>query len=339
LRRRADPPFALVHIPKTGGSSLIKMIRRAYGERLRKPPNAIFDPLLAEEKLSRLAERAGGAPQPAVVGHIVFGMRDLLPRHTRYATVLREPVERTLSHYAHLVARRPREEGPHGLLARGTPCRPQMSLQQCLDDPRYLPDNIQTRMIVGRRSLFEPLPPDALEQAKKHLKRRFAFVGVTERLDELVALLTVELGWPSMLPLHARSSRGRLTRADLTPAQVRAIHGANRLDVELHEFAHGLFGRAVEARAAEVGLALDVSRRAGERAAGAAPVEHRVDEHRARLVEARAELVLAEAKIDLLQRKLAHAKRKVHALKEPAGEPPRQPVVAVASGDRLASAA
>ena len=37
---------------------------------------------------------------------MVFGLRDVLPADARYLTVLRDPVERTLSHYGYLVAPR-----------------------------------------------------------------------------------------------------------------------------------------------------------------------------------------------------------------------------------------
>jgi hypothetical protein len=325
LRAGCHPLLALLHIPKTGGSSLVKTIRREYGEPFRKSPNAIVDPILAEAKLRALGEAADSSRPLAVAGHMVFGMRDLLPPDTRYMTVLREPIERTLSHYAYLVAPRDPKSRPHGLLARGTPYRPEMTLEQCLEDSCYLPDNLQTRMIVSRRSPFEPLPPDALEQAKDHLAKRFAHVGVTERLDEMTALLTTAYGWASRLSLRTRVSRGRVRRTDIAPATLRAVERSNMLDAELYEFACGLFDRAVKENGAEVQLELDVLRRAAEREGGRAPTTPQPSDLRARLVDARAELVIREEKIEQLRHKLARARKKVQAALE-AGEgapPPR----------------
>jgi galactose-3-O-sulfotransferase len=347
----SHPLLALIHIPKTGGSSLVKAIRREYGEsfgksrapthgvsRPIKRANAIVDPVLAEAKLRALGEAADGSRPPVVAGHIVFGMRDLLPPDTRYLTVLREPVERALSHYAYLVEPLGPRSRPRGLLARGTPYRPEMTLEECLDDPRYLPDNLQTRMIVSRRSPFEPLPADALEQAKDHLAKRFAHVGVTDQLDELTALLTTAYGWSLALPVRTLVSQGRARRSDLAPATLRAIERSNMLDAELYEFACGLFERAVEEDASEVRLQLDILHRAAEREGGAAPATPPRGDLRARLVDARAELVIREAKIARLRHKLVRAKTKIQAELEPAeGAPPActpPPRSGIASGEQ-----
>jgi Galactose-3-O-sulfotransferase len=236
------------------------------------------------------------------VGHFVFGMRDLLPRDTRYVTVLREPVERTLSHYAYLVARR-------------DPSLPE--LEECLSDPRFFRDNVQTRMIVSWRSPFEPLPVDALEQAKEHLERRFAFVGITESLDEFIAFLTTSLGWPSRLPMRVRVSEDRANRSDIPTATVRTIERLNALDAELHEFARGLQQREVERVASEVRLELDVLRVAADRAGGAARIKPPPGDLRARLVDTRAELVLRDATIERLRHRLARAKRRARFAREP----------------------
>jgi hypothetical protein len=168
-------------------------------------------------------------------------------------------------------------------------------------------------MIVSRRSPFEPLPADALEQAKEHLQRSFAFVGVTEQLEEFIALLTVALGWPTRLPMRVRGSQSRLGRTEVAPDTLRIIERSNELDAELHAFARGLLGRALEQAGPEVRLELDIARRAAEWTDGGARVEPPPDDLRAKLVDARAELVIRDARIERLERKLARAKRKLRA--------------------------
>jgi hypothetical protein len=300
------PLLALLHVPKAGGSTLAALIKRNYGVTYGKSRSidAILDPATAAVRLRAIGEAPEPSRQPALVGHFVFGMRDLLPPDTRYVTVLRDPVERTLSHFAYVT--RPETR------------RAPVTLEQWLADRRGLPDNLQTRMIVAQRSPFEPLPAHALAQAKEHLVQRFAFVGVTERLDELVALLTAKLGWSARLPERRRVSEARLQRDDLPVRTLSEIERTNELDRELHAFAYDLFARALEDADEDVALELDVLRRAVERAGGDPSATPPSDDLRARLVEARAELVLREARVERLERRVARMKKKIRAARDAA---------------------
>jgi hypothetical protein len=228
----AEPLLVYIHIPKTAGTSLRKLISRRYPGRFAKAPNTFSHAEVAEE---RLRAQVANDPRPlAIGGHIVFGLRDALPADARYLTVLRDPVERTLSHYGYLVAPRDPAERPHGLLERSTPYRSDLTLDEALADPRYLPDNLQTRMLVCRRSPFEDLPPDAAERAREHL-RSFAHVGVTEQMDDFVT----SLGWDVEPPKRRRVGDQRPARESLTPAQLRAVEEHNALDLELYALAAG----------------------------------------------------------------------------------------------------
>ena len=243
--RERQPLLVQIHIPKTAWSALRRVLNKEYRGRFQKTPNTFTHPQAAEE---RLRDRVGGtdAARPlAVGGHIVFGLRDVLPADSRYLTVLREPVERTLSHYGYLVAPRDPKERPHGLLARDTPYRPDLSLEEALEDPRYLPGNLQTRMIVCRRSPFEQLPGDALEQAKRHLRSQFAFVGVTERLDEFTALLARAFGWSPRVPPRKRVGVLRPERASVSAQALRALEEHDALDLELYALASELQEQAM----------------------------------------------------------------------------------------------
>ena len=303
------PLLVQIHIPKTAGTALRRLINRRYPDRFRIAPNTFTHAHVAEQRLrAMLAEE----PRPlATAGHIVFGLRDVLPPNARYVTVLREPVERTLSHYGYLVAPRDPETRPHGLLSRDTPYRPDLTLEECLGDPRYLPDNLQTRMIVCRRSPFEALPPDALERAKEHLRSGFAFVGVTERFDEFAALLTTTFGWQPRLPKRLRVGGLRPERTSLPRAAARAVEEHNALDLELYALASELQERAVAPIATQVELEQEVVARARAlRGSGKRSSDPPGDrDQRARLVDARARLLLKEERADRLRKKLASERR------------------------------
>src|SRR5262245_36888531 len=116
----ADQPLVVyVHIPKTAGTSFRRLVASQFPERFGVAPNTFTHAEVAEERLrAMLGEEL---PPLAIGGHIVFGLNDALPANARYVTVLRDPVERTLSHYGYLVAPRDPVERRHGLLARETP--------------------------------------------------------------------------------------------------------------------------------------------------------------------------------------------------------------------------
>ena len=225
----SDSLLVYIHIPKTAGTSFRRLISRRHPGRFRKAPNTFTHAEVAEERLR--AALAEVPPPLAIGGHMVYGLRDVLPGEAKYLTVLRDPVERTLSHYGYLVMPRDPKERPHGLLERTTPYRADLTLEEALADGRYLPDNLQTRMLVSHRSPFETLPPDALDRAKSHL-RAFAHVGITERLDDFVA----SLGWQAS-PVERRRAGERPERSSLAPGQLRALERHNALDLELYALA------------------------------------------------------------------------------------------------------
>src|SRR5438876_9976046 len=101
---RDDPLLVFVHIPKTAGTTISTILHHHYGPRSRR-----INTSGAAHDAGRLQERVTAAlaePTVQVVqGHISFGVSELLPADARYATLLRDPVERTLSEFHHLVTR------------------------------------------------------------------------------------------------------------------------------------------------------------------------------------------------------------------------------------------
>ena len=92
--------FVFVHMPKAGGSTLQEIIQRPY------PLAATFD-IHGEsvETVQSSVDRLRRMPEQereriaCVKGHIPFGIHRWLPRTPLYATMLRDPIERTVSDY------------------------------------------------------------------------------------------------------------------------------------------------------------------------------------------------------------------------------------------------
>jgi hypothetical protein len=294
------PLLVLVHIPKTAGTSLASILHHHYRDGFRggagtppdtpaarMPPNVLSRP---DEVESQLRSLEGVR---ALAAHITFGLADRLPGDARYVTILRDPVERTLSHYFYLVAP-PSKAGSTvaaglGLVPPWLPApSPELTLDECLTERGYIPDNLQTRMLCGLASPYEPLPADALERAKRNLRERFAFVGTTERFDELLALMNLQLGWPTVAYKRARSNP---TRPAVDADLVRIAGERNALDRELHAYADELLDDALaQAASDELAIEIEVLRQAGRAREGGEDV-------RSLPLEARVQLALKEGEL------------------------------------------
>jgi hypothetical protein len=305
-------PLVFVHIPKAAGTTFGRILRHHYGAHFER-----IDQFRRDE-LQRTAAR-GERPSlelagvQAVTGHVAFGLLERLFPDGLFMTILRDPVERTLSQYEYMLHRVGRPWDHETL--------PPPTADLTIDDALgrgYVLDNLQTRMLCGLTTPSDPLPADALERAKRNLSERFRYVGTTERFAEFLALLNLEFGWPTVAYKEARATPGRRPAQDRPASELRAVEHANALDRELVTYGAGLLERALEAAGPEVEAEAEVLRRAlplerrarkGEDVAGPAAV-------RSLPVEAQVLLAVKEADLGRM-RELARIKfRKFTRTKE-----------------------
>ncbi|MCA1726855.1 MAG: hypothetical protein LC722_04135 [Actinobacteria bacterium] len=227
-----DRPTAIfLHLPKTGGSTLHRIMERQY------PDETIYSiglPIPERLKVFKALPAEERAAIRMLRGHMEFGLHEWIPRPAVYTTILREPLERSLSHYS-----RARSRGRTG----------GMGLVEFLDSGRRIDlDNGQTRWLSGDGFVpYGSVAPQMLERAKANLET-FAAVGLQERFEESVLLIAEALGW--IRPLVGRSANvtpGRTALQDLTPEERGALSRRNELDEALYRFAVGLFERQLEA--------------------------------------------------------------------------------------------
>ena len=225
-----------MHVPKTAGATLSSMLRRAYGDHgVVGAGNYLREPELTRRRASRARLRGDWAGTPVVVGHVPYGVfRRYLPSDTRYITILRDPLERVLSHYHRHLAARSRTPG---------------SLDDALKAQMPEITNLATRMLCDRYT-SERLASSALEEAKSNLTQ-FAFAGIQERFDESVVLLQQLLGLGQVPFINQHVSVERPASADLSARQRALVESANELDLELYGFAAALFDEALDAAAGD----------------------------------------------------------------------------------------
>jgi hypothetical protein len=239
-----------IHVPKTAGTTVRSVIRTSEpGERNRRPGPNVFkggggaDPTTLE-KLRDEPHALNLDEVRVLLGHQPFGISEHLERafpdrEFRYFTFLRDPVERSISHYFE-VLRQPRrvfDDGEPG--EELAPLPPSTTFHDAVE-AGYLHDNLHTRMLSGVEP-FGLVTDDMLERAKRNLRDRFALVGLTERLDESLVLVKQRLGFRSILVASQRVNASR-PRGSEVPAELRrAAERHNRYDIELYRFARKLF--------------------------------------------------------------------------------------------------
>jgi|EndMetStandDraft_5_1072996.scaffolds.fasta_scaffold83983_2 hypothetical protein len=240
-RRLSDEPPRLLflHLPKTAGSTLRRIIERQYGEAAWKFTGPTADSLQTWNDLPHQRRHA----TRALVGHLPYGLHELLPWPVRYMTILREPVDRIISHFAY-AARIPASPLSAQVAATGH------SLRRYVEETpaSQFFNNGQTRLI-GSKNLLHAPPADraTLDRAKERLSSSFSVVGLTDRFDETLAIIARDLEWADVAtqpPEKVSANRVSVNALPDEDRQVIADH--NALDAELYAFARDLF----ESRAA-----------------------------------------------------------------------------------------
>jgi len=235
---RSDPVLVFIHIPKTAGTTIRAVIRaNAPGEANRRPGANVFQGGggVVVKVLDKLREEAASIDLDDVHvlhGHYPLGIREYLepafPQlEFRYLTFLRNPIERSLSHYFRLRERHlPFEDA----ISAG-----------------YLHDNLQTRMLSGEPEPFGEVTEAMLERAKRNVRDTFALVGITERLSESLVLAKHRLGFNDIVFERAQRVNASRPRASQVDGELRAAaERVNRFDVELYRYAAELFDHAAE---------------------------------------------------------------------------------------------
>jgi hypothetical protein len=293
---KAQPLVVFVHIQKTAGKSLRQLLYRQYKRRRTRLVKNYFTQ--AENSETFVRELAASPPPDLRVahGHMLFWPDHGWPEGTEFFTMLRDPVDRVISHYYWLRARNEKF---------------QKTLGQAVADGS-IEDNLQTRVISALMPPFGELPQEALERAIERLES-FSVVGLTERFDESVVLLTRTFGWRRMVYTRENVTPNRKPRDEISDEEIELIREHNALDLELHAAARRHFKRHVQAQDEAFTIEVEALKRALKRSAGLdesavpRPLPSRIgtegDEEldvRSLLIDAQAELLIRDLELERL---------------------------------------
>lgn len=243
LRDRASveddghPVDIFLHVPKTGGSTLVEILHRQYadvGYVWVRPGTSFGD-------ARRQVVEAQGTRFALVHGHVPFGIHESLTRRARYFTLLRDPVDRAISHYffakSHPEHRLYKEIAEKGMT---------------LHD--YVTSGVTGELANGQTAMLAGLERDApsgdsslLRQARENIETAFAAVGVTEDFDRTIVLFKLKLGWKrSLVYKSINVTAARPSAAAVEPKTIDAIRAQNELDDALYRFVRERLDMEVE---------------------------------------------------------------------------------------------
>jgi hypothetical protein len=228
--------FFFIKLMKAAGGTLLQQILANYG-RERVYPYEEYDPDLETanydiEYLTRLPVERRDAIS-VFTGHFPFVAVELLGMELTTITILRHPVERTLSYLRH--CKRHHEQ------------HRDLPLEEIYDDPFFFScfiENHQAKQFAFTaedrpQTYMDVLDVDSarLELAKANLAK-VDIVGLQERFDRLLEELHDRYGWTVARVTDRNVSRGE--DKGVAESFRRRIAADNAADMEFYEFARKL---------------------------------------------------------------------------------------------------
>lgn len=218
------PPLVFLHLPKTAGTTLNRIIQRQFPAERQHFVRASHDP--AQRDAFAALPQAYRHSIRLLRGHQAFGLHEGMAPGARYVTFLRDPVARVISHY-HYVK-------PGQLPQFADVARKKMSLADYAASTITAEvENGQTRWIAGVWS-DRPLVEADYQQAVRNIDEHFDAVGITERFDESLVQIAARYGW---VRLAYRKANVAAPRPPESEEAVAIIRQRNALDLRLYDYA------------------------------------------------------------------------------------------------------
>lgn len=232
-----------LHIPKTAGTTFRTFLEDHYHSDTICPYWLLPDILkLPPQKLNEYQ---------LICGHYAYYIISKFYKKPSIVTMLRDPIDRTVSHYHHI-----KNTTDHWLHEKVL----SMTLDEFLEDPIGISEvlNFQTRFIAfdniekqhfGFGKLTNDLDTlnkvlndeDLLRKATNRL-REFSFVGIVEKFNESLTLLSHQFSWsaPFTFPKYNVNPK-QMSYRNLPIQTLNKIKALTHLDMQLYDLAVNLF--------------------------------------------------------------------------------------------------
>jgi hypothetical protein len=231
VRDRNSFTLVVTHIPKTGGTTLrvvLRAITARLGDRIIQAEGNIYGMLFGNGKLESLVNlkenvEKNGSDASVIIGHIPYGTCENLERPAIYGVLVRNPIDRTMSHFKHGLIRNLWSEDE--------------TLDELVGSGNFI-DNLQTRIIAGHIDADSPCTGETLALAKKHLEVDYALAATVNDFGSFLAYVLTLLNGPDLIYGNCQMSSKILPEE--TTQRIRAeaeLH--NEYDQELFHWMEG----------------------------------------------------------------------------------------------------
>lgn len=218
------------HVPKAAGTTFIQILRSYYNS------NRIFaiDGSHPEKSVDAFMAMETSKQQQfdLILGHGAYKLKHYISQPSICLTILREPVERIISHYYYV-----RQMSSHHLH--------KIVMNNKLSLHGYVTSGITGELENVYTERFSMLskeeinnnPEQALAKAKNNLNEHFLVIGLAEKFNEFILLVKIKLGW-RQLPFYVKENvtRHRPTKNSIPKGTLDAIRKHNALDLELYHY-------------------------------------------------------------------------------------------------------
>lgn len=244
--------YYFFHIPKTAGSTL----RVILASKLAK--EEICPPYYIEGMLQLPRDQVRN--YRLFWGHHYNMMFHVLPFQVQTFAFIRDPIERSLSHYqqirrapTHYFHEKVKQQGSFLAFLQDPETQPMVANFQARSllwdaNPyelaaRFTSDQIQRRSMERwlETHMLEHLSPGEMLAGAKQRLDSFAYVGITEEFEGCLKRMFHRFGWGEM-PVIARQnvSETRVRQHDLCREELRLLDELTAVDRELYDHARKL---------------------------------------------------------------------------------------------------
>lgn len=235
MKKKINPVLLFMHIPKTAGTSLRKIIEHQVPKEKR---HFIYN---VKDKFDFINFKNKNNLQ-FIFGHFNYADRidTYLNRDYKFVTFMRDPVEQVISHYYHFY-NSPDSTNPN----RANIIKPEhlVSLDKFINAP--IANNLQIKYISGiLNNKLKIYPKKTLELAKYHIDHYFDFIGITEYYDDSIKYLCNRYGLDSEIKMLNVGERPKAK--DISNKLIEKIKKRNQLDIKLYNYVLEKFSKKIK---------------------------------------------------------------------------------------------
>lgn len=230
-----------LHIPKTAGTTLYTIMDRQFS---LKRTITVYGELDHLEKVKQAKALSSDLKNKIelVKGHTYLGWDKFLPQKVNYFSLLRNPINRFISHYYYI---------------KNLPTHPLYNFIRdndiSLADFALIKgeDNGQTRFLAtiiddGKIEYKDrECSSEILQKAKENIQKYSITLGIVEEFDKSLLLLKKKFAWNNIFYIVKNKNKSRLSAREIPEQTYKLIEKQHQFDLELYEHSKKVFAQSI----------------------------------------------------------------------------------------------